>query len=78
MLGCARKDTMSSKRKSMDPIAHYAGLGLVLGVAIGAALDAIGTGVALGLAIGAGIGSALKMKRDTDSRPAEDDSDIDR
>ncbi len=68
---------MSSKRKAIDPIAHYAGLGLVLGVAIGAALDAIGTGVALGLAIGAGMGSWLKKKQDRDSPPAEGDSDID-
>lgn len=68
---------MGSKRKASEPIAHYAGLGLVLGVAIGAALDAIGTGVALGLAIGAGIGTWLKKKQDTDRQPAEGDGEID-
>lgn len=68
---------MGSKNKANDPIAHYAGLGLVFGVAIGAALDEIGTGVALGLAIGAGIGAWLKKKKGKDSRPAEGDSGID-
>ena len=69
---------MGSKNKGNDPIAHFAGLGLVFGVAIGAALDAIGTGVALGLAIGAGIGAWPKKKKDTEGQPAEDNSDIDR
>ena len=67
---------MGSKHKANDPIAHFAGLGLVLGVAIGAALDQIGTGVALGLAIGAGIG-AWQRKKDADGQPAEGDSGID-
>lgn len=69
---------MSNKIKANDPIAHFAGLGLVFGVAIGAALDEIGTGVALGLAIGAGIGAWSKKKKDTDSQPAEGKSEIDR
>lgn len=68
---------MACKRKANDPVAHYAGLGIVFGAAIGAALDAIGTGVALGLAIGAAIGTWPKKKRDTDSPPAEGDSEID-
>ena len=68
---------MAGKRKAIDPIAHFAGLGLVLGLSIGAALDEIGTGVALGLAIGAGIG-AWSKKKDRDCRPAEGDSEIDR
>ena len=67
---------MGSKHKANDPIAHYAGLGLVFGTAIGAALDEIGAGVALGLAIGAGIGTCLK-KKDRDRQPAEGDSEID-
>jgi len=69
---------MSRKIKANDPIAHFAGLGLVFGVAMGAALDEIGTGVALGLAIGAGIGASLKKKKDTDGQPAEGESEIDR
>lgn len=68
---------MACKRKANDPVAHYVGLGIVFGAAIGAALDEIGTGVALGVAIGAAIGAWLKKKRDTDSRPAEGDSEID-
>lgn len=68
---------MGSKSKANDPIAHFAGLGLVFGVAIGAALDEIGTGVALGLAIGAGIGAWSRMKKDTDGQSAEGDSEID-
>lgn len=68
---------MGSKRKASDPIAHFAGLGLVFGVAIGAALDEIGTGVALGLAIGAGIGAWSKKKQDTDGPPAGRDGEID-
>ena len=68
---------MGSKKKGNDPIAHFAGLGLVLGVAIGAALDEIGTGVALGLAIGAGIGAWSRMKKDTGGQSAERDSEID-
>ena len=68
---------MGSKHKATDPVAHHVGLGIALGAAIGAALDEIGTGVALGLAIGAGIGTWLKKKQDTDSRPAEGDSEID-
>ncbi len=68
---------MACKPKSNDPVAHYAGLGIVFGVAIGAALNEIGTGVALGLAIGAGIGAWLKKKQDTDGQPAEGDSEID-
>ena len=68
---------MGSKHKANDPIARYAGLGLVFGVAIGAAVDETGTGVALGLAIGAGLGAWLKKKREADGRPAEGDSGID-
>ena len=68
---------MACKRKAIDPVAHYAGLGLVFGVAIGAALDEIGTGVALGLAIGAGIGTWLKKKQDADGQPSEGDSESD-
>ena len=68
---------MGSKHKANDPIAHFAGLGLVFGVAIGAALDEIGTGVALGLAIGAGIGAWQRKKKDADGQPAEGDSGID-
>ena len=68
---------MGSKAKGNDPIAHFAGLGLVFGVAIGAALDEIGTGVALGLAIGAGIGAWPRKKKDTDGQPAVGDSGID-
>ena len=40
---------MGSKNKAIDPIAHYAGIGIVFGAAIGWALDAIGTGVGLGV-----------------------------
>ena len=54
---------MGSKHKANDPIAHYAGVGIVFGAAIGWALDAIGTGVALGLVIGAAIGTWLKKKK---------------
>ena len=68
---------MSRKIKANDPIAHFAGLGLVFGVAIGAALDEIGTGVALGLAIGAAIGTWLKKNKGKDGQPAEGDSGID-
>ncbi len=68
---------MGSKHKANDPIAHFAGLGLVFGVAIGAALEQIGTGVALGLAIGAGMGAWQRRKKDTDGQPAEGDSGID-
>jgi len=64
---------MGSKHKANDPIAHYAGVGIVFGAAIGWALDAIGTGVALGLVIGAGIGTWLKRKKDTDSQTAAED-----
>lgn len=64
---------MGSKSKANDPIAHYAGIGIVFGAAIGWALDAIGTGVGIGLVIGAGIGTWIKKKKGTDSQTANED-----
>jgi len=63
MMGVVEENKMGSGKKTDDPIAHYAGLGVALGVAFGAAFgaafDDVGTGVALGVAIGVAIGAAL-------------------
>ncbi len=67
---------MGIQEKADDPVAHYAGIGLIFGVAIGSALGDVGAGVALGLAIGAAIGASFKKKRETNGlhRAPEDDT----